>query len=335
MTVENKFSKACAIEANMIRSFAKPAAWFFLPLLIILVPRCSPAQEQVIPVWPGVAPGSENWTQKEVDYLNPQKEAMVRNVVRPTLTVFTPAAGAGNGTAVIVCPGGGFLFLSWQSEGTDVARWLAQHGVTAFVLKYRLHDSGATDQEFQQHVAALFARLGTGRGAPGERPPSPPLIVGAPADAKDILPLDVADGLQAIKVVRQNASKWHISPDRIGIIGFSAGAMLTTGVLTSYASESRPDFAASIYGNTVDESQIPADAPPLFILCASDDPLVPSTSSANLYSIWKTAGHSAELHIYSKGGHGFGMHKQGLPVDHWIERYGDWLGAQGLLKSAQ
>ncbi len=319
----------------MIRSFAKATACFAVLLFIIPGPRCSQAQEQVIRVWPGTAPGSESWTQKEVDYLSPQKEAMVRNVVQPTLTVFAPAPGTANGTGVIVCPGGGFLFLSWQSEGTDVARWLAQHGVTAFVLKYRLHDSGATDQEFQQHVAALFARLGAGRGARGERPAPPALIVGAPEDAKDILPLDVADGIQAITVVRQHASEWHISPERIGIIGFSAGAMLATGALTHYTKESRPDFAASIYGNTVDASKIPADAPPLFILCAGDDPLVPAINSANLFSIWNAAGHSAEVHIYSKGGHGFGMHKQGLPVDHWIDRYGDWLDTQGLLKPVQ
>lgn len=317
----------------MIRAFRNSAR--FITVLLATVALFAPqsrAQQQVIPVWPGVAPGSENWTRQEVDYLNAQKEAMVRNVVKPTLTVFVPAPGTANGSAVIVCPGGGFLFLSWQSEGTDVARWLAQHGVTAFVLKYRLHDSGATDEEYQQNVTALFARLGRGASAARQ---SPALIVGAPADAQDILPFDVADGLQAMKVVRQRAAEWHISPNRIGIIGFSAGAMLATGVLTSYAGDSRPDFAASIYGNTVDSAKIPADAPPLFILCASDDPLVPPASSANLYSIWKAAGHSAELHIYSKGGHGFGMHKQGLPIDHWIDRYGDWLDAQGLLKPAQ
>lgn len=318
----------------MIRTFRNSARFITVVLATVaLFAPQSRAQQQVIPVWPGVAPGSENWARQEVDYQNAQKEAMVRNVVKPTLTVFAPTPGTANGSAVIVCPGGGFLFLSWQSEGTDVAQWLAQHGVTAFVLKYRLHDSGATDEEYQQNVTALFARLG--RGTRGAAPQSPAPIVGAPADAQDILPFDVADGLQAMKVVRQRATEWHISPNRIGIIGFSAGAMLTTGVLTSYAGDSRPDFAASIYGNTVDSTKIPSDAPPLFILCASDDPLVPPASSANLYSISKAAGHSAELHIYSKGGHGFGMHKQGLPIDHWIDRYGDWLDAQGLLKPAQ
>ena len=305
-------------------------ACVLLAALALFAPRSS-AQQQVIPVWPGVAPGSENWTQHEVDYQNAQKEDMVRNVVTPTLTVFPPTTGTSNGTAVIVCPGGGFLFLSWQSEGTDVARWLAQHGVTAFVLKYRLRDTGATDQEFQQRVNELFARLRTGGGAGANSLPNPAPIVGTPANSA----YDVADGLQAIKIIRQRASEWHISPNRIGMIGFSAGAILTTGVLTSYAADTRPDFAASIYGNTVDSAKIPADAPPLFILCASDDPLLPATGSANLYSIWRTAGHSVEIHIYSRGGHGFGMHKQGLPIDHWIDRYGDWLEMQGLLKPAQ
>src|ERR1043166_6573978 len=104
------------------------------------------AEQMVLPIWPGAAPGSETWTQKEVTYQNPQKEAMVRNVVRPTLTAFLPERSKANGTAVIVCPGGGFRFLSWQTEGTEVARWLADHGVAAFVLKYRLVDTGRSEE---------------------------------------------------------------------------------------------------------------------------------------------------------------------------------------------
>ena len=138
-----------------------------------------------------------------------------------------------------------------------------------------------------------------------------------------------------MKIVRQHAAEWGVAPDRVGLMGFSAGAILTTGLLTDYDPESRPSFAGSIYGNTVEQSKVPADAPPLFIVCAEDDPTLPSTGSALLFVAWKDSGHIAELHIYSKGGHGFGMHQQGLPVDHWIERFGDWLDMQGLLKPSR
>ena len=134
-----------------------------------------------------------------------------------------------------------------------------------------------------------------------------------------------------MKVVRQRASEWGIAPDRIGILGFSAGGMVTMGVVMQSDGESRPNFAAPIYGGSTGGAAVPANAPPLFILCADDDALM-AAGSARLYSEWKAAKKSAELHIYSKGGHGFGMNRRGLPVDNWIERFGDWLGTQGLLK---
>src|SRR4030042_1379580 len=119
------------------------------------------AQHQVIQLWPGIAPGSEDWTQKEVQYLNEQGQEMVRNVVTPTLTVYKPDPAKANGTAMIVAPGGGFLFLSWQTEGTEVAEWLASKGGTVFLLKYRLTNSGSTQEEFQQAMSALFRTIGT------------------------------------------------------------------------------------------------------------------------------------------------------------------------------
>jgi acetyl esterase/lipase len=278
--------------------------------------------QQVIPIWPGVAPGSENWTQKEAQSTNPIG-TVIRNVVNPSLTVFLPDPAKATGTAVIVCPGGAFVVLAWDNEGTKVAHWLNDHGVAALVLKYRLTDSGATDAEFQKHMADARGTL--------TNPATPKTPDGVPVQMDEIRKLAVADALQALKITRQRASEWGIAPDRIGIMGFSAGATTTTGVLTGYDAASRPNFAASIYGNTVDPARIPSDAPPLFILCASDDPLMPPTGSANLYTVWKNSGHLAELHIYSKGGHGFGMSQRGLPIDHWIDRFGDWLAVQGLL----
>jgi acetyl esterase/lipase len=152
-----------------------------------------------------------------------------------------------------------------------------------------------------------------------------------PEDMREVAAPGIADGRQAIKVVRQHAREWGIKPDSVGIMGFSAGGMVTMGVVRDHDAESRPDFAAPIYGPGFGEAKVPDDAPPLFILCASDDRLA-AAGSARLYSEWKAAGHPAELHIYEKGGHGFGMTPRGLPVDRWIERFGDWLGQRGLIK---
>jgi acetyl esterase/lipase len=311
--------------------FVQEIVRFALCIGLSVVAMAASAQ-QVFSVWPGVAPGSEHWTQKEVEYLDPQKQRMVRNVVTPTLTAFLPAPAGATGTAVIVCPGGGFHFLSWDSEGVEVAKWLSAHGVAAFVLKYRLVNTGATEEAFRQKMAAFFSAVmnrGSGNAAGGAA--SVPMT----DEMKTVRTLAVADGRQAVKVVRRRAAEWGLAPDRIGLLGFSAGAMVTLGVALEHDAESRPNFAAPIYGIDTEGAPVPADAPPLFILCASDDPLLPPAGSARLYIAWKTAGKPAELHIYAQGGHGFGMNRRGLPVDHWIERFGDWLEAQGLLKPAR
>jgi acetyl esterase/lipase len=167
----------------------------------------------------------------------------------------------------------------------------------------------------------------TKQHASGEKPVRPEEMLG-------VYKLASEDGRQAVKVVREHAADWGIKPDRIGIMGFSAGGMVTTAVATQYEEAGRPNFAAPIYGPGYDSAKVPSDAPPLFICCASDDGLVPPKENIRLYSEWKAAGKSAELHIYAIGGHGFGMRKQGLLSDAWIDRFGDWLGQQGLLKPA-
>jgi acetyl esterase/lipase len=292
--------------------------------ILLGVPMTALTQQPAFPIWSGVAPGSENWTQKEVEYLDASKKKMVRNVVRPTLTAYLPERSKATGIAVIVCPGGGFRFHSWQSEGTEVAEWLRDHGVAAFVLKYRLMDTGATEAEFQKSLAELFRSISERTSGKNTNPIEK-------VERMEIVQLAAADGRQAIRVVRQRASEWGIAPDRIGILGFSAGGMVTMGVVMQSDSESRPNFAAPIYGGSTGGAPVPKEAPPLFILCADDDELM-AVGSANLYTAWKASKKSAELHIYSKGGHGFGMNRRGLPVDNWIERFGDWLGTQGLLK---
>jgi acetyl esterase/lipase len=273
-------------------------------------------QPQVIPLWPDGAPGSEGWTHKEQETLAPPPIGIrvVRNVTQPTLTAYLPDRAAATGAAAIVCPGGAFHFLAIEHEGIEVARWLNARGVAAFILRYRLIetpvDEEAFVQQFQQTMAdrERFTRR-----------------------LRTLHPLVVADGLQAVRLVRRRAAEWGVAPDRIGIMGFSAGGSVTVGAALEYDADSRPDFAAPIYSAPRQEIRVPADAPPLFIAAAHDDAFAAS-ACVPLYSAWSAAGRSAELHIYSKGGHGFGMHKQDLPADGWIEQFGEWLHAQGVLQ---
>lgn len=283
------------------------------------------AQKPVIPLYPGVAPGSENAKQLEVTFVNADQQPRIRNVTQPTLTAFLPDKGQANGTAIIIAPGGGFMHLAMQKEGTDLAHWLQARGVAAFVLKYRLIDSG-TEEEYRERAAAMNrATAASSNPAPAAAPPAPN------AARQQAVEFAIADGQQALKLIRQRAAEWGIAPDRIGLMGFSAGGMLTMGVVMKNDAASRPNFAAPIYGGNTNNQTVAKDAPPLFIAVASDDP-VASVSSAQLYLAWKAAGRNAELHIYSQGGHGFGMTKRGLPVDSWVERFGEWLRIKGLMK---
>ncbi len=197
------------------------------------------------------------------------------------------------------------------------------------MLKYRLVDTGPTDQDFGKALTALFSGIAriTLSKDPGTK-------LGDDMNTGNIIALAAEDGRQAVRLVRRRASELGVSPDRIGIMGFSAGGLVTDEVALHHDAESRPNFAAPIYGAPFGAFSVPADAPSLFILCANDDGLS-ALGSARLYAAWKAAGKPAELHIYAKGGHGFGMRKQHLPTDTWIDRLGDWLEAQGLLKLAR
>ena len=195
------------------------------------------------------------------------------------------------------------------------------------MLKYRLVDTGPTAEDFR---TAVFAMLNSTKHDEHST-----AGLNLPESMRKVMPLAIADGRQALKVVRQRASECNIAPDRIGIMGFSAGGIVTMGVVMEHDAASRPNFAAPIYGAGLAEGPaLPSDATPLFILCASDDSAAAAGSVAT-YTKWKGAGYPVELHVYAKGGHGFGMNKQGLPTDHWIERFADWLEQQGFMKVAR
>ena len=283
-------------------------AWFSLSAVNLL------AQEKVIPLYPGIAPGSESWTQQEKEsQTNQWQTRVVFNVANPTLTVFPAAPAQANGAAVIICPGGAFFALSIDSEGFDVARWLTAKGITCFVLKYRLVECKTDDPT--QELASRWGRLDE---------------IVAP-----VIKLALADGKAAVGYVRRHAAEYGVKPDRIGLMGFSAGGTVAAAVAYNYSPETRPDFVAPIYLQyewVPRPDAVPADAPPMFILAATDDPLGLAPHSINLYRDWTAARKSAELHLFSKGGHGFGMRKQKVAADHWIERFAEWLEVQGLLK---
>jgi len=271
------------------------------------MPIPTPSAPDEIRLYPGVAPGSEAATHTE-RWTQFADNRRARNVVVPTLIPVLPPAGRANGTAVIVAPGGAFRILSMDNEGYLVANWLAQRGVSAFVLKYRVVETPASEEEFiraRQQGAASGQRIGT-------------------------FPLAVDDGRRAVQLVRENASRWGLRPGRIGMIGFSAGAMTTLEVITGSNAANRPDFAAMIYG-PMSAREVSADAPPVFLALAADDPLF-ANGDFGLVNSWKKAGRPVELHFYERGGHGFGMKKQGLSSDVWPEQFWAWMRMRGLVE---
>jgi acetyl esterase/lipase len=273
-----------------------------------------PAPMNPIPLYQGSAPGSEDWDYSEVEEL-PAPPAMiggVRNVTRPVLIPYLPEPKSANGTAIIICPGGAFHGLAIYHEGYDVARWLQERGVVAFVLKYRVIHTPADPDEYASQMKLL-------RVKPFEENEQHIEKV-----TREVRPLAVADGLQSVKLVRARAAEWGIHPDRIGILGFSAGGYVAASAALNFDAENRPDFAGVIYGALVKDIKVPPDAPPLFMALTNNDEVAVGPS-LELYSAWRRSGHPVELHVYARGDHGFGMNRQGLPSDGWIERFWDWL----------
>jgi acetyl esterase/lipase len=313
------------------------------------VASAAAAKPEVIPLYEGVAPGSESWTQKEgvmevvnPTLLRPYTDNLVWNVTRPTLTVFRPAKGKGNGAAIVIAPGGGFRVLSFRNEGLQVAEYLAARGYTAFVLKYRLNQMPDDPAEIKKALDAMAAgaaaganrRPGAAAGpGPGAGPAAGPGAAasgaaGAPPMPRMVLgpveQLGISDGRRAVELVRSRAAEFGIDTKRVGIIGFSAGGAVSGN--TAIGEGQRPDFVGIIYSNVA--GPIPTGAPPAFMAAAADDPL--SGAMPDLFSRWRAAGATAELHIYATGRHGFGMAQQGLPVDHWMDAFHAWLVQQGF-----
>ncbi|PKQ64866.1 1,4-beta-xylanase [Labilibaculum filiforme] len=255
------------------------------------------------------------WKGNEKEYYSEAwSTEVVTNVSKPSMLVYKPATGSNCGAAVIIAPGGALYAHSINSEGREVAKWLAKNGITAFVLKYRLVPTG------EDAVAEISELSRTNKAKISQ-------------EVAKIMPLSIADGLAAISYVRNHANDYEIDPTKIGFMGFSAGGAVTMGVAYNFTDENRPDFLVPVYPWTTEMPvQAPQkNAPPMLIVCASDDPLGLAPGSIELYQSYQNIGLNVALHMYSKGGHGFGMRKKGLATDRWIERFYDWAVVEGFV----
>lgn len=277
-------------------------------------------------LWPGKAPGSEHWSIPESITRSPSGDRVITNVSDPTLTVFLPDAGIATGAAAVIAPGGALRALGFDNEGVKVAEWLNDRGIAGFVLKYRT---------LQQDPSAPRGPL---PGIPGRGAREELVIVNANANpAPDdtalgqVLELAVADAQAALALVRNRAGEWRIHPERIGIIGFSAGGGVAVGTALAPQSDASPDFLVSVYGPSLQDVNVPAHAPPLFVAVGATHFNVTNGCLA-LFAAWKAAAKPAEIHVYDGISAGFGMTKRGQPVDGWTDRLHEWLVARELTR---
>jgi acetyl esterase/lipase len=272
----------------------------------------APAEPNAIPLNTGGVEGqttTESWYKQWGD-------PFVRNVSHATLTPFLPAKDKANGTAVIIAPGGAFRILSMGNEGWEVAQALNERGVAAFVLKYRLIPTEPKWADFDK----------------GDALRAPPPASAKPFANRSPVELPLQDATAAFKLVRERAKEWNVDPNRIGMMGFSAGAG-TTMAATLQSKENKPAFIAPIYGAQV-AVEVPPDAPPMFVALAADDPLF-GNNEYGLITAWKKAGRPVEFHLYQNGGHGFGLGNPGKTSTGWFPQFMLWLEVNGFMKAGE
>jgi acetyl esterase/lipase len=265
------------------------------------------AEPQAVSLWPNGAPGSEGKTAEEATRVSPQGDHIISSVHRPSITVYLPSMETATGAAVVIAPGGGHSELWVDHEGYNVAKWLAAHGVAGFVLKYRLaREKGST-----------YTIEGTA----------------------------LADTQRAIQLIKSRAAEWGVRADRIGVMGFSAGGELAALAGTRYDDgdpkaadaidrlSSKPAFMALLYPAIPKEMRLSRETPPAFLACGENDRQDISQGLPELYLAMKKAGVSAELHVYTGVGHGFGLRETTKgPVALWPSRFLEWMDAKGFLK---
>ncbi len=270
-----------------------------------MTPIAVPAQPSAIPLQTGPLPGA---TVKE-SWHSQYGSSFARNVTEATLTPFLPEPTKATGAAVIVAPGGGFRTLSMQNEGWDVAKALADRGIAAFVLKYRLNQTPASLEEFSR--------------------PAPPRPRPSFSERMATLGPQIADANAAFALVRARSGEWKVDPKRIGMVGFSAGALLTLAT-TLGGADAKPAFIGDIYG-PLEAVTVPAEAPPLFAALAADDPLF-AGRGMGLIDSWVAAKKPVELHLYGQGGHGFGMYPKETTSTGWFDAFYKWIVMNGFTR---
>ena len=274
-----------------------------------IYPLETPEEPNAIPLNTGGVkdqPASETWFRQWGD-------PMARNITAATLTPFFPAPGKANGTAVIVAPGGGFRWLSMDNEGWKVAKALADQGITAFVLKYRLHPTPESLDGFRDSMNRTFDE------ASNEEPRPRPVQ----RDLSDQL----VDAEAAYAMIVERAEEWGVDTDRIGMIGFSAGAGLTMHC-TLNSQTMKLAFIGPIYGG-MGPVEVPKNAPPMFNVIATDDFLF--RGQFGIIDSWYKAGVPVEFHLYQNGGHGFGLGNPNRTSNRWFEAFMHWLDVNRFL----
>ncbi|WP_207534448.1 alpha/beta hydrolase [Desertivirga arenae] len=274
----------------------------------------APAEPNAIPLNTG---GVENQPAKET-WFRQWGDPMARNITKATLTPFLPEAGKANGTAVIVAPGGGFRWLSLDNEGWEVAKALAEKGITAFVLKYRLHPTPVSLDDFKKFMSGPSPAPATSSASPGGAPARP---------AQPDLSNQLEDAEAAYAMIVKRAKEWGVDTARIGMIGFSAGAGLTMHS-TLNSKTMKLAFIGPIYGG-MGPVEVPKNAPPMFNVIATDDFLF--RGQFGVIDSWYKAGIPVEFHLYQNGGHGFGLGNPGKTSNRWFDAFMYWLEVNHFL----
>jgi acetyl esterase/lipase len=280
-------------------------------VLLLIVSACVRssifAQHQTVALWPHDAPGSEGKTSPEAVRITPDGEHILSSIHHPSITIYLPAPAKATGLGVLVIPGGGHSEIWTDHEGYSVAAWLSDHGIAAFVLKYRLaREPGST-----------YTIEGT----------------------------ELQDAQRAMRLIRSRASAWNIDPERLGVIGFSAGGELAALVASRFDSgipnatdpidrqSCKPAFQGLIYASLTDDMHLSKQTPPAFIACGANDRAAVSEGLPELYVSMKRAGAVAELHVFSNFGHGFGIRPTNPSnVSEWPDLFERWLDSSGFLK---
>jgi len=311
----------------MLKSLTKLSKIFMLATLLFgvtmataqdgtIYPLATPAEPNAIPLGTGgveAQPSPETWFRQWGD-------PMARNISKATLTPFLPKSGKANGAAVIVAPGGGFRWLSMGNEGWEVAQALADQGIAAFVLKYRLFPTPASLDGFKESMNRTFAAATP--PADGKKDTPPP-----PGPPRMDLSNQLADAEAAYKMILTRAKEWGVDTSRLGMIGFSAGAGLTMHS-TLNSKVMQLDFIGPIYGG-MGPVEVPKNAPPMFNVIASDDFLF--RGQFGVIESWFKAGKPVEFHLYQNGGHGFGLGNPNRTSNKWFDAFMHWLDVNGFL----